>query len=51
MSEVVRLYQYKGLLSGRRAVSAEELIATLEISRAMLKRDLAKLRVLMPTEN
>lgn len=44
MSEVVRLYQYKGLLSGRRAVPAEDLIAALEISRATLKRDLAKLR-------
>lgn len=44
MSEVVRLYQYKGLLTGRRAVSADDLIATLEISRATLKRDLAKLR-------
>jgi predicted DNA-binding transcriptional regulator YafY len=44
VSEVVRLYQYKGLLSGRRAVSAEDLMASLEISRATLKRDLAKLR-------
>jgi predicted DNA-binding transcriptional regulator YafY len=44
MSEVVRLYQYKGLLSGRRAMSAEDIMAKLEISRATLKRDLAKLR-------
>ena len=44
MSEVVRLYRYKSLLSGRRAVSAEELMAALEISRATLKRDIAKLR-------
>jgi predicted DNA-binding transcriptional regulator YafY len=44
MSEVVRLYQYKSLLSGRRAVSAEDLMARLEISRATLKRDIAKLR-------
>ena len=44
MSEVVRLYQYKGLLSGRRALSAEDLMGKLEISRATLKRDLAKLR-------
>lgn len=44
MSEVVRLYQYRSLLSGRRAVSAEDLMARLEISRATLKRDLAKLR-------
>jgi predicted DNA-binding transcriptional regulator YafY len=44
VSEVVRLYQYKGLLSGRKAVPAEDLIAALEISRATLKRDLAKLR-------
>ncbi len=44
MSEVVRLYQYKGLLSGRLAMSAEDIMAKLEISRATLKRDLAKLR-------
>jgi predicted DNA-binding transcriptional regulator YafY len=44
VSEVVRLYQYKGLLTGRRALSAESLMAKLEISRATLKRDLAKLR-------
>jgi predicted DNA-binding transcriptional regulator YafY len=44
VSEVVRLYRYKGLLSGRRAVSAEDLMAKLEISRATLKRDIAKLR-------
>jgi predicted DNA-binding transcriptional regulator YafY len=44
VSEVVRLYQYKSLLSGRRALSAEDLMAKLEISRATLKHDLAKLR-------
>lgn len=44
MSEVVRLYQYKGMLSGRRAMSAEDIMAKLEISRATFKRDLAKLR-------
>jgi predicted DNA-binding transcriptional regulator YafY len=44
MSELVRLYRYKSLLSGRRAVSAQELMAALEISRATFKRDLAKLR-------
>jgi predicted DNA-binding transcriptional regulator YafY len=44
MSEVVRLYQYKSLLVGRRAMSAEDLMARLEISRATLKRDIAKLR-------
>ena len=42
MSEVVRLYRYKSLLGGRRAVLAEELIAALEISRATFKRDMAK---------
>ena len=46
MSEVVRLYRYKSLLSGRRAVSAEDLMAALEISRATLKRDMAKLHPL-----
>ena len=44
MSEVVRLYRYKSLLSGRTAVSAEDLMAALEVSRATLKRDIAKLR-------
>ena len=44
MSEVVRLYRYKSLLSGRRAVSAEVLMASFEISRATFKRDMAKLR-------
>jgi predicted DNA-binding transcriptional regulator YafY len=44
LSEVVRLYQYKALLSGRRAMSVEDLMARLEISRATLKRDIAKLR-------
>jgi predicted DNA-binding transcriptional regulator YafY len=44
MSEVVRLYKYKELLGGRRAVPAAELQAKLEISPATLKRDIAKLR-------
>jgi predicted DNA-binding transcriptional regulator YafY len=44
MSEVVRLYRYKSLLSARRAVSAADLMSTLEVSRATLKRDIAKLR-------
>lgn len=44
MSELVRLYRYKSLLSGRRAVSSQELMTALEISPATFKRDLAKLR-------
>jgi len=44
MSEVVRLYRFKGLLSSRAAISADELMTALEISRATLKRDIAKLR-------
>jgi predicted DNA-binding transcriptional regulator YafY len=44
MSEVVRLYQYKSLLSSRRAVSAQTLQQALEISPATFKRDIAKLR-------
>lgn len=44
MSEVARLYRYKELLSGRRAIPANELIHKLEISPATFKRDLAKLR-------
>ena len=44
VSEAVRLYQYKSLLSARRAVPAGELMSRLEISRATLKRDIAKLR-------
>ncbi len=44
MSELVRLYRYKSLLSGRNAISASDLMSTLEISRATLNRDIAKLR-------
>jgi predicted DNA-binding transcriptional regulator YafY len=44
VSEAIRLYKYKGLLSGRRALAAEDLMAKLEISRATLNRDIAKLR-------
>ena len=44
MSEVLRLYKYKSLLSARRATTAEDLMAALEVSRATLKRDIAKLR-------
>jgi len=44
VSEVVRLYRYKSLLSTRAAVSANDLMAALEVSRATLKRDIAKLR-------
>lgn len=44
MSEAVRLYRYKELLAGRRAVPAQALQEALEISPATLKRDLAKLR-------
>lgn len=44
MSEITRLYRYKALLSGKRAISKSELMSTLEISEATLKRDLAKLR-------
>jgi predicted DNA-binding transcriptional regulator YafY len=44
VSEVVRLYRYKELLAGRRALPAQALQEALEISPATLKRDLAKLR-------
>ncbi|HYD76326.1 YafY family protein [Ramlibacter sp.] len=44
MSELVRLYRYRELLSARRALSAQELQQRLEISPATFKRDLAKLR-------
>jgi predicted DNA-binding transcriptional regulator YafY len=44
VSELVRLYRYKELLGGRRALSADALRKTLEISPATLKRDIAKLR-------
>jgi len=44
MSELVRLYRYKNLLANRRAVSAQDLMTTLEVSRATLRRDIAKLR-------
>jgi predicted DNA-binding transcriptional regulator YafY len=44
MSEIARLYRYKTLLTGRRAMSAADLQADLEISPATFKRDIAKLR-------
>ena len=44
MSVVVRLYQYKSLPSGRRAVSAQVIQQALEISPATFKRDIAELR-------
>jgi predicted DNA-binding transcriptional regulator YafY len=44
MSEIDRLYQYKTLLSSRRVMSREDLMAKLEISLATFKRDIAKLR-------
>ena len=44
MSEIVRLYRYRSLLGGMRAVSPAKLMDTLEISSATLKRDIAKLR-------
>jgi hypothetical protein len=44
MSEVVRLYQHKSLLVGRRAMPAEGLMARLKIYRATLKRGVADLR-------
>ena len=44
MSEIVRLYKYKELLLGKRAVPRQELMDRLEISEATFKRDLAKLR-------
>lgn len=44
MSEVDRLYSYKTILTGRRAVPRSEILKKLEISPATFKRDLAKLR-------
>jgi predicted DNA-binding transcriptional regulator YafY len=44
MSEIDRLYSYRTLLSGRRAVPRDEILNKLEISLATFKRDLAKLR-------
>ena len=44
MSEIDRLYNYRTLLSGRRAVPRDEILSKLEISPATFKRDLAKLR-------
>lgn len=44
MSEVVRLYQYKSILSAHGPVPATELMRRLEISKATLTRDIAKLR-------
>ena len=44
MSEIVRLYSYKDLFAGRRAVGRAEIMAKLEISEATFKRYIAKLR-------
>ena len=44
MSEIDRLYSYRTLLTGRRAVPRDEILNKLEISPATFKRDLAKLR-------
>lgn len=44
MSEIDRLYSYKTLLTGRRAVPRHEILTKLEISPATFKRDIAKLR-------
>ena len=44
MSEIDRLYSYRTLLSGRRAVPRDEILSKLEISQGTFKRDLAKLR-------
>ena len=44
MSEIDRLYAYQTLLTGRRAVPKEEILAKLEVSLATFKRDLTKLR-------
>ncbi len=44
MSEIDRLYRYKTLLSQRRALAREDILAALEISPATFKRDIAKLR-------
>lgn len=44
MSEIDRLYSYRTLLTGRRAVPRQEILLKLEISAATFKRDLAKLR-------
>lgn len=44
MSEIDRLYRYKTLLSHRRALPREDILAELEISPATFKRDITKLR-------
>lgn len=44
MSEIDRLYSYRTLLTGRRAVPRDEILQKLEISPATFKRDLSKLR-------
>jgi predicted DNA-binding transcriptional regulator YafY len=49
MSEIDRLYQYKTLLSGRRAMPRDAIMHKLEISLATFKRDIAKLRYQLNT--
>ncbi len=42
MSKVDRLHQYESLPSSRRIVSAQDLSAALEVSRTIVKHDIAK---------
>ncbi len=44
MSELARLFRFKSLLSSHTAISVQKLMATLEVSKATVRRDIAKLR-------
>ena len=44
MSQFERLHRIKSLIEARRIVSIDDLMSDLEVSRATLKRDIAKLR-------
>lgn len=44
MIDIERMYKYMDLLEGKRFVTASEFMATMEISHATFKRDLAVLR-------
>ncbi|MBI5276336.1 MAG: WYL domain-containing protein [Burkholderiales bacterium] len=44
MSEFIRLSRYSTLLSPNRAVTIQQLMAALEVSKATVKRDIAKLK-------
>ena len=44
MINIERIYKYMNMLEGKRSVTSQEFLSTMEISRATLKRDINVLR-------